>query len=144
MCSVGWLWNGNPFQWKAKIFYHQVNVFKWSKFLEKFHFVRKKIILFLFEASSLKTQMSTTHQRDRVLPTWVTKRQRFRHWGSWPLLPLPPPQARGHWAYSSMPLRSSRDWAAWLLLHLCPFYLLFVFYLFCKANSWKWKKSFYR
>lgn len=45
------------------MFYCQVNVFKWSKSLEKFSCVRKKAAVFLWQASSLKPQMSPTHLR---------------------------------------------------------------------------------
>lgn len=43
-------------QGRAIMSYCQENVFKWRKFLENFHCVRKKIAFFLFLASSWKTQ----------------------------------------------------------------------------------------
>lgn len=102
---------------KNKMSYCQVNVFKWSRFLEKFHFVRGKMTFSLFQAISLNDlenltviKMMVSYQAD-----WSSGRDlgtRTPH----PCIPSQLPQA-----CSSILLLSCRDPTAQLLLHLCPF-----------------------
>lgn len=104
---------------KYKISYCQVNVFKWSRFLEKFHFVRRKMTLSLFQAISLNDllenltviKMMASYQAD-----WSSGRDLGTR------TPHPSISSQLHQACSSIPLLSSRVPTAQLLLHLCPFF----------------------
>lgn len=107
-------------QGRAIMSYCQENVFKWRKFLEKFHCVRKKTAFFYSwlvpeRLSNTSRWQGPTTLSDQVAEVWLLR-------------------ARGRRACSSIPLCSSRGRPAWLFFHFCSFYFLLVFCLYHKVN----------